>query len=122
MQGPLPILQACDYARQVCLGLQHAHDRGLVHRDIKPSNLLLVRESGVIKILDMGLARLRQPSAPDTASSELTQEGVMVGTPDFVAPEQIDDPRNADVRSDLYSLGCTLYYLLTGRPPFPGSS
>ena len=88
-QGPLPIADACDYIRQTALGLQHAHERGLVHRDIKPSNLLLSSENGkpLIKILDLGLARLLDADNADAASS-LTRPGLVVGSPDFIAPEQ----------------------------------
>jgi formylglycine-generating enzyme required for sulfatase activity/tRNA A-37 threonylcarbamoyl transferase component Bud32 len=133
--GPLPVALACDYARQAALGLQHAHKHGLVHRDIKPQNLLLSssplapgeREGGgegtvrVVKILDMGLARLQHAAAEDKSSS-LTGEGAVVGTMDFLAPEQALDAHRVDIRADLYSLGCTLYYLLTGQVPFPGGT
>jgi WD40 repeat protein/serine/threonine protein kinase len=123
--GRVPARDACDYVRQAALGLQHAWERGLVHRDIKPSNLLLSSRPGgepVVKILDFGLARVRASSPEDDASSLLTAEGAVMGTPDFVAPEQIRDTHHADIRADLYSLGCTLYYLLAGRPPFPGGT
>jgi serine/threonine-protein kinase len=109
--GPLPVGRACDYIRQSALGLQHAHDRGLVHRDVKPSNLLLARD-GTVKVLDLGISRRVGEPANDAA----------MGTPDYVAPEQVFDPGPADPRSDLYGLGCTLYHLLTGRPPFPGGT
>jgi serine/threonine-protein kinase len=126
--GPLPVACACDFVRQVALGLQHAHERGLVHRDIKPSNLLLCGttnahegppvglSAGTVKILDMGLARLQSPTNPN---EDLTQEQATLGTPDFISPEQARDARSADIRSDIYSLGCTFYYLLTGKVPFP---
>jgi serine/threonine-protein kinase len=117
-QGPLPVARACDYVRQAALGLQHAYEHNLIHRDIKPSNLLLTR-GGVIKVLDMGLARLEQA---DDDSSTLTQEGVVMGTPDYIAPEQALDARLADIRADIYSLGCSFYFLLTGRPPFPSGT
>jgi poly(3-hydroxybutyrate) depolymerase/tRNA A-37 threonylcarbamoyl transferase component Bud32 len=115
--GPMPVPLACDCARQAALGLQHAHARGLIHRDIKPSNLLMTKSGDVVKILDMGLARLG--ACPDTghAESELTHSGVMMGTPAYMAPEQVFDARNVDGRADIYSLGCTLYHLLAGRPP-----
>jgi WD40 repeat protein len=110
--GPLPPESACEYARQAALGLQHAHEKGLVHRDVKPANLMLTPE-GRVKILDFGLARL----APDTDGG-MTAPDTLIGTVDFLAPEQADDPRAADTRADVYSLGCTLYFLLTGHPPF----
>jgi serine/threonine-protein kinase len=113
--GPLPPEQACDYVRQAALGLQHAHERGLVHRDIKPANLMIA--NGMVKILDLGLARLVLAEQV-RSSSGLTRDGSMLGTIDYMAPEQADDPRHADIRADLYSLGCTFHYLLTGRPPF----
>jgi Leucine-rich repeat (LRR) protein len=121
--GPLPIADACSYARQAALGLQHAHEQGMVHRDIKPQNLML--QDGVIKILDFGLARLAQTAegppmgeAVRRLSGPLTGVGAMMGTADYIAPEQAADPRSADIRADLYSLGCTLFHLLTGQPPF----
>jgi serine/threonine-protein kinase len=120
--GPLPVEAACDYARQAALGLQHAHERGLVHRDVKPNNLMLRREDGVIKLLDLGLARLILPLGGAEASSTLYRDTSMVGTPDFMAPEQTVNASAADIRSDNYSLGCTLYYLLTGQVPFPGKT
>jgi serine/threonine-protein kinase len=130
--GPLPVEQACDYIRQAALGLQHAHERGLVHRDIKPSNLLVALPAmwksgppqgaspwGLVKILDLGLARLSQTLR---SSKNLTLEGHVMGTPDYMAPEQAEDPHRADIRADLYSLGCTLYFMLTGQPPFVGGN
>lgn len=93
------------------MGLQHAYERGLVHRDIKPHNLLLTAEGKTVKVLDMGLARLDQPSEDDN-SSTMTQEGSVMGTPDYIAPEQAMDSHTVDIRADLYSLGCTFYYLL----------
>jgi WD40 repeat protein/tRNA A-37 threonylcarbamoyl transferase component Bud32 len=118
--GPLPVGQACDFMRQAALGLQHAHEQGLVHRDIKPANLLLTRKGGVVKLLDMGLARLH--SALESGDDPMTRDGAVMGTPDYMAPEQANDSHKSDVRADLYSLGCTLYFLLTGRPPFPGGT
>lgn len=132
--GPLPVPLACEFAAQVALALQHAHDKGLVHRDVKPSNLLLARKEGVVKLLDLGLAKLGEapdelPGATPSAmtldgsvATALTREGAVMGTPDFMAPEQAGGAHTVDVRADLYSLGCTLYYLLTGRPPFPGGT
>jgi WD40 repeat protein len=118
-KGPLPIGQACDVVRQAALALGHAHDRGLVHRDVKPSNLLL-GPTGLLKLLDLGLARLGEADS-DSATS-LTGSGMVMGTPDYMAPEQALDAHQVDIRADLYSLGCTLYFLLTGQPPFPGGT
>ena len=120
-RGPLPIAHACNFVYQAALGLQYAHERGMVHRDIKPSNLIVAREGKrpVVKILDFGLAKATLEGPVDGG---LTHEGQMLGTPDYIAPEQISDARRADIRADIYSLGCTLYYLLSGRPPFQGTS
>jgi serine/threonine protein kinase len=120
-KGPLPIQNACFYISQVALGLQHAHEKGMVHRDIKPSNLILTREGKklIVKILDFGLAKANQE---DDNDPQLTGEGRMLGTPDYIAPEQILDAASADIRSDIYSLGCTLYHLLAGETPFHGAS
>jgi serine/threonine protein kinase len=119
--GPLPVALACDYARQAALGLQHAHERGLVHRDIKPANLFLTQSqgqpAGLIKILDFGLTLVEEDKDRHT---RLTQMGAYLGTMDYMAPEQATSAREADIRSDLYSLGCTLFYLLTGRLAFQG--
>jgi hypothetical protein len=128
--GPLPVEQACDFVRQAALGLQHASEQGLVHRDVKPANLMAVVPPGaplglrpVVKLLDMGVARLRSwRGAGEESLSSLTRDGSVLGTPDYVAPEQLEDPHGADIRADLYSLGCTFYFLLTGRPPFPGGT
>jgi WD40 repeat protein/tRNA A-37 threonylcarbamoyl transferase component Bud32 len=114
-QGPLPVDRACDYARQAALGLQHAHERGMVHRDIKPHNLMLTAD-GQVKILDFGLARF---ATERSVAAALTEANAVMGTPDYIAPEQANDAHQADIRADIYSLGCTLYHLLTGRPPFP---
>ncbi len=123
-EGLPPIRHACDWARQAALGLGHAHEQGLVHRDIKPSNLILTGK-GLIKVVDLGLARIHDPDERPTLGPDgepLTASGIVLGTPDYLAPEQADDPHAADGRSDIYSLGCTLFHLLTGQPPFPGGS
>ena len=114
-RGPLPVAHAANYVHQAALGLQHAHEQGMVHRDIKPSNVMLARQrnQAVIKVLDFGLAKVTREVPVD---GTLTHEGQFLGTPDFIAPEQSLDARNADIRADIYSLGCTLYYLLSGAP------
>ena len=114
-KGPLPLAEAVSYTIQVAEALAHADARGVVHRDIKPSNVLITPE-GRVKLIDMGLARLRNG---DPAAADLTQSGVTLGTFDYISPEQARDPRNADIRSDIYSLGCTMFFMLAGQPPFP---
>ena len=147
-QGRIPAGDACEYVRQAALGLAHAHERGMVHRDIKPANLLVAfrpahddgpRHSDsarsstspgrpvpanaavvpIVKILDFGLARF---GAEIQGSSELTQTGQIMGTPDYIAPEQARDTKSTDHRSDIFSLGCTLFRLVTGQVPFRGNS
>jgi eukaryotic-like serine/threonine-protein kinase len=119
--GPLSPVRAADYARQAALGLQHAHEVGLVHRDVKPGNLLLDR-SGTIKVLDLGLARFHQDPARNQGLTEKYDQHIVLGTADFMAPEQAFDTPAVDIRSDIYGLGCTLYFVLTGRVPFPDRS
>ena len=113
--GPLEVREAVDYLQQAATGLHYAHGKGLVHRDIKPANLMLDRE-GVVRILDLGLAL----AGDDDEQASLTREHdeKVLGTADYLAPEQATDSHKADRRSDIYSLGCTLYYLLVGRAPF----
>jgi serine/threonine protein kinase len=116
--GPLPVPTAVGYVLQAAAALQHAHDRGMTHRDVKPSNLMLTPD-GTVKVLDFGLAKLARDGGSGTDPSA---RGRLLGTAGFMAPEQIRDPASADGRADVYSLGCTLYYLLAGGPPFPGHS
>jgi serine/threonine protein kinase len=136
--GPPSLPIACEIIRQAALGLQHAHEKGMVHRDLKPANLMVSRPppppdaptaapgwpvKPLVKVLDFGLSRLqfRDETAAE-ADRPLTREGTVIGTPEFMSPEQATDSRHVDIRSDIYSLGCTLYYLLAGRPPFVNSS
>jgi len=124
----LPPQDGVRLVHQALLGLQHIHEQGMVHRDLKPSNLMLVpaptRDTTLksnVKILDIGLARefFDENSPAPSEDMELTGEGVLLGTPDYLAPEQARDPRTIDIRADIYSLGCVLYHVLTGQPPFP---
>jgi serine/threonine-protein kinase len=113
--GPLPYQMAADYTRQAAEGLAYAHRSGLIHRDIKPANLL-VDKTGTVKILDMGLARF---SDETQGSLTVAYDQKMIGTVDYLAPEQALNSHNVDARVDIYSLGCTLYFMLTGDAPFP---
>ncbi|MEI6325319.1 MAG: serine/threonine-protein kinase [Gemmataceae bacterium] len=127
--GALNVDQSLEYAKQAALGLAHAHKRGLVHRDIKPGNLLISLEEndgkkvpGPVKISDFGLARLRDSSSGNAEESSLgVEEHSVTGTPDYISPEQARDVHLADIRSDIYSLGCTFYQCLTAKPPFEGN-
>jgi hypothetical protein len=115
-RGPLPVAEACEYVRQAADGLQHAADLGVVHRDVKPGNLL-VTPAGKVKVLDLGLALLRTDAGPRTGHA-----GKVSGSPDYMAPEQARDSLAVDPRADVYALGGTLHFLLTGRPPYGGES
>jgi eukaryotic-like serine/threonine-protein kinase len=119
-QGSLPVEQACEYIRQAAVGLEYAHAQGLIHRDIKPSNLLVQQTTSgpQVKILDFGLSLAGAGEVPAAGQTPNT----VLGTPDYVSPEQVKSQHDVDGRSDLYSLGCTFYYLLTGEPPFPGGT
>ncbi|PHR95018.1 MAG: hypothetical protein COA78_31005 [Blastopirellula sp.] len=116
--GPLAVSQAVNYLIQAARGLDYSHSQGIIHRDIKPANLL-VDGNESIKILDLGLVRIEDPSSDQ---AELTQHGVIMGTIDYMSPEQSFDAKTVDRRADIYSLGCTLHYLLTGKPPYTGST
>lgn len=116
--GPLQVWEGAEYVRQAALGLQHAYERGVIHRDIKPGNLLLTND-GVVKILDFGLARFENITGQD---NRLTQFGSVLGTVDYIAPEQAENAQAADIRADIYSLGCSLFFILAGKAPFPGST
>jgi molecular chaperone DnaK len=120
-RGAMPIKQAVDCILQAACGLEYAHSKGIIHRDIKPNNLLLDTD-GVVKILDMGLARFDDGRKSVIAGDELTQQNQIVGTIEYMSPEQVDDSSSADRRSDIYSLGCTMFRLLTKRPPYQGKS
>jgi serine/threonine protein kinase len=127
--GPLPVGQACEFIRQAALGLQYASEMGMVHRDIKPANLLVQRLSSgngfQVKILDFGLARLQEPTDDELykgSDSIPAREHSVMGTPDYLSPEQARNLHSVDIRSDLYSLGCTFFYLLTAQVPFPGGT
>ncbi|PQO45995.1 protein kinase domain-containing protein [Blastopirellula marina] len=115
--GPLSVGMAADCLLQAALGLEYAHGVGLVHRDVKPANLLLDQQ-GVVKILDMGIARIQT----EDDKTGLTQNGAVMGTVDYMAPEQAIDAKTVTAQADIYSLGCSLYFVLTGRPPFGGET
>ncbi len=118
--GPMAVDRAAESIRQAALGLQHAHEMGLIHRDIKPGNLLLDR-SGVVKLLDLGLARFFDASKNDNLTKRFDAKSVL-GTADFIAPEQAMNSSTVDVRADIYSLGCTFYYMLVRKFPFEDGS
>ena len=119
-RGPLPLLEVLSYMQQTASGLEYAHRNGIIHRDIKPGNLLVDPE-GTIKILDLGFASIQNPEG-NAASAAVTQRNQLLGTFDYMAPEQADDPRSVDLRADIYSLGCTMYRLLTGELPYSGET
>lgn len=114
--GPLDFVQTVEFVRQIAAGLEHAHEAGLIHRDIKPANLL-VDERGVIKMLDLGLARFFHAEEENPLTLQYDEK--VLGTADYLSPEQALDSHKVDTRADIYSLGCTMYFLLLGHPPFP---
>ncbi len=122
-QSPLPVSWSCDVIRQAALGLQYAHEQGLVHRDIKPHNILVTAEPDFLtpraRILDFGLAHI---AAESKSLREVTQTGAVLGTADYISPEQAMSAKHADIRSDIFGLGCTLFQLITGELPFPGNN
>lgn len=118
-KGPLSVDESVSCVLQAARGLYYAHQKGIIHRDIKPSNLLRDKKSGRVKVLDMGLARVDEP---DEDEVRLTMPGQMLGTARFMSPEQVEDARKADVRSDIYSLGCTLYFILRSKAPYSGET
>lgn len=120
-QGKLPLSQGCDFIAQAARGLAYAHAQGIVHRDVKPSNLL-VDPAGAVKVLDMGLARFDAEVGAASTERELTQTGAVMGTIDYMAPEQALNTSRADAKSDVYGLGCTLYRILTGTNAFGGET
>ncbi len=117
-RGRLTVVEACRLMRQAMIGLDHAHARGMVHRDLKPQNMMLT-PTGKLKILDFGLAKI---ASEQRAGAGLTRDNALMGTPHYLAPEQALDAARADIRADIYSLGCTLYCLLSGSPPFNGDT
>ena len=125
--GQLPIDWACECIRQAALGLAYGHSQGLVHRDIKPDNILVcagtIERPPSVKLLDLGLARMDGvETSVETDQTRMTQTGQIMGTPDYIAPEQAKNTKAADIRADIFSLGCTLFKLLTGQVPFGGSN
>ncbi|WP_437185883.1 serine/threonine protein kinase [Planctomicrobium sp. SH668] len=116
-RGPISVKRSIEIIRQAAEALQHAYERNIVHRDIKPSNLMISKD-GTVKLTDMGLAR----SIDETLDTTITRDGTTVGTVDYMAPEQASNSKAADIRSDIYSLGCTWFHLLVGRPPYPEGS
>ncbi len=116
--GPLSVAKVIDYIVQAARGLRYAHEQGIIHRDVKPANLMLDR-SGIVKLLDLGLARI---DAQETNQADLTESGMLMGTVDYLAPEQAAGARDIDGRADIYSLGCSLFYLATGRPLYDGNT
>src|SRR5262249_38911136 len=116
--GRLSPERAANYVSMTAAGLEHAHRAGLIHRDVKPSNILLDR-SGAVKLLDLGLARFSRDISKNEGITTRLEHNALIGTVDFMAPEQAIDSSKVDIRSDIYSLGCTFYFLLAGRVPFP---
>jgi serine/threonine protein kinase len=117
--GPLPVPRLARLFAEVALALDHAHTQGLIHRDLKPSNIVVTPHDHA-KVLDLGLALMQGEGAGPR--EVIGGQGYVVGTMDYIAPEQTDDPSKVDARCDVYALGCTMYFALTGRPPFPGGT
>ena len=120
-EGPFPVAHAVNCILQAARGLAYAHAQGIIHRDIKPHNLLR-DENNAVKVTDLGLARLNHGDEGPATGAEVTMAGGVIGTADYMPPEQAVDSTTIDHRADIYSLGCTLYYLLTGKPPFSGNT
>ncbi|MFP6751467.1 MAG: serine/threonine-protein kinase [Pirellulaceae bacterium] len=120
-EGPLPVAVAVDYIIQTARGLEYAHGEGIIHRDIKPHNLLVTTD-GKVKVLDLGLVSLKTDDDNKESTESLTANNQIIGTVDYMSPEQAEDVHHVDLRTDIYSLGCTLYRILTNKPPYSGKN